>query len=53
MKTTVTKLKQLKTKTIYGFRRHQSGGSNFFDPTISSTVTNTATATTTGTMVMV
>jgi hypothetical protein len=49
MKMSATKLKKLRTKTVYGFRMHRSGGNNFMDPTTITVTTGTTTATTTTT----
>ena len=53
MKISATRLKKLKTRTIYGFRRHiSSNDNNFMDPTTNTVTTATTTATTTsGTMI--
>jgi len=49
MKTETSKLKKLKTKTVYGFRKHTfRAGDNFMDTTTTNNTT-TATATTTNT----
>jgi hypothetical protein len=51
MKTASTKLKKLKTRTVYGFRRHQASGNNFMDTTTTNGTTTATATTTTSTMI--